>query len=333
MLLTLLGNGASFAAGIAGAQNASGPVAYDSVAQDLLKVVRTVPQDIYFYHAVTRDRLVSDIQKTGKVDPEDGVVRDHVRKWSDYFNNPSRDTSRNAGLYLSNEPLSTQHDFGGPDFVLYRVGFPKGTRYIDNRDRLKFSQASISELQQQGCSAFTLQDLVGTGNPGRNISEGCAVVLSKYMKQLHIAHLSYKYESYKIPGCDSHEDVAIVLAQPDLIPKSNIQVFTADPASSGPAHDEAVMISKMAMKVGVSNPYSSLVNEAIAVNDEKYKAWLGKHIQGCQNLNTLQTIAKQESSPCHQSTLSDVSEKINQLGSHLSSMLHAMLSPQASRNR
>jgi hypothetical protein len=150
------------------------------------------------------------------------------------------------------------------------------------------------------------------------------------MKQLHIAHLSYAYRSYKVPGCDSHDGVAYVLAQPDLIPDSNIQVLTPEPPASGPAHDEAVMISKMAMNVGGTNPYPSLYGAANAVGDDQYKAWLGKHIQGCEKLAPPEPVAMVDVSPCRQVASGDVSERVSQLGSQLGSMSNVMLNAQAS---
>jgi hypothetical protein len=306
--------------GLAQEDDCGGPV-----AQDLRKVIKTEKHDTYVYHYVTHQRLAQDINKAGPVDPNDSLVRQHVEKWASYFNNPTRNTSQNAGLYLANEPLSTYPNYGGYDFVLYRINLPKGTRYIFDRESLQFSPESIAELKKQGCEATRLQDLTGSGNPGTGISSACAVALSKYMKSLHIAELTYAYGTLHPPGCDAHADIAYVLAQPDLIPKANIQVFTPEPPASGAAREEAVMIEKMAMSMRVSSPYSKLLDEAKAVPDDKYNAWIGKHIQGCEKLAPPEPIVVESKAPCRKVAADAVPAKVRKLHGQVGAVSNAVL--------
>jgi hypothetical protein len=325
-LLIVLAAVVGFMPAAVGAEEcAIGDEACDPVAKDLKTVIKTLPHDTYIYHYTTRDRLQYDTKQTGKVDPKDPLVRDHVRKWADYFNDPKRDTTENAGLYLANDPLETYGRYGGADFVMYRINLPMGTRYLFNEDSLDFSQESVAALKKLGCEVASFQDFVGNGNPGVQMSSGCAVALSKYMKKLHIAYLTYRYGADDISQCKDRKQIAYVLAQPDLIPEANVEVFTLDPPAKGPAHVEAVMISRMAVEDRASNPYSSLAGEAKQVSDDKYKAWLGRHIQGCENLAPPEV----QTSPCHGVTSTEVSETATQLHS----MTNTVLNAQASSSR
>lgn len=265
------------------------------LSEYLKPFVHEISQSTYLYHYVRRERLG---QVPGKpLNESDPLVRDHVASWGGYYFDSAPERFRvQGGLYLATDPMSSR-DFGGGDneWVLYRVEFPSGFKYLDQDDEFDPSRsypwpATLrAYLKSLGCQgpAGKLDFLQHPGSPQ------CLKAIQEAFGKLGVNAIAYGWGAVTPVGCSSH-DKAFVLVNPAALRSDSTAIFTNDASESeSPGHLlERTMIKRVYTGESLYQgrrwfsfahaPWPNL--DTKRVDDAQLYAWKKEHLFECRDL-------------------------------------------------
>jgi hypothetical protein len=261
------------------------------MAAELSHAVNVLTREVSTYH--WQPRRIVGVAETGLVDPADPRALGYFSGtagsfWGNYTNN----RMMGNGIYVATDPIISQGYGGDADtWALLVANLPAGTRILDVRERLIFSNELRARLQTSGCGPWN--DLLGFILRSSTVvpPEACANIYYQAFRLLGVQGTAYDWSGVSIAACairNSWSDPALVLYDPALAANTRVLVKEIPAAEPAEIHDLRIRVTQyfrlqnQGFSWGSFYPWPSLSDLPAPVDMIE---WIQSHTYFCDSAN------------------------------------------------
>ena len=230
--------------GLSAVSFASNAQGWMSEAEAYIKTLSR-PIDIY-----TWEPRASFNSKPGEiVQAQDSRVEKLLRDYALSFENPTEPLVFEGpnGVYFATGPFVSREwgskqkpTFGGKEWSMIRVTLPKGTRFMDGRMELKFTQGVQQFVGSRGCSATSMRELLNVKS--RSDKKQCWTAYVEISKKLNVPVLAKFFLAVAPSYCKNHNSFITDFIVVDPKVMTNYAVFVPEIPNSDLVSEERTFI-------------------------------------------------------------------------------------------